>query len=98
LLAPCKQIASAETETEKRQIKESKASLSESKLSDFDTFWEAYDKKVDRPASERAWKKANVNADIAVYVVDCCQEIYRSNARQEIPQKPGNMDKRQVLG
>lgn len=56
-------------------------------LAGFDAFWDAYDKKVDRPASEKAWKKAKVKPEeleavlqaTRAYVVATPDKTYRKN-------------------
>jgi len=57
MISSCYQsdVLETETETEKRQRREETDTLF-----GFDDFWNAYDKKVERPAAIRAWKKAKV--------------------------------------
>ena len=56
-------------------------------LDGFDQFWDAYDKKVDRPASEKAWKRAKIKTEeveaivkaARAYVVATPDKTYRKN-------------------
>ena len=53
----------------------------------FDEFWNAYDKKVDRPAAERAWRKISINDErlakilqsATAYVKATPDKLYRKN-------------------
>lgn len=53
----------------------------------FDVFWGAYDKKVERPAAEKSWKRLSPGAElleriiaaVAVYVASTPDKTYRKN-------------------
>ena len=82
MLAECLQVAIPETETERETEKET-----ESADAEFESFWDAYDKKVGLPQAKKSWKRLKVNDDlfskimesVEAYVLATPDKAYRKH-------------------
>ena len=52
----------------------------------FDEFWNAYDKKVERPAAERAWRKIKLTDELLRTILDAAK-LYRLSTPDKIYRK-----------
>ena len=43
-------------------------------LFDFEKFWDVYDKKVEKPAAEKAWKKLSMDDDLFALIIDAAKK------------------------
>jgi hypothetical protein len=69
--SPCHQLGPSETEAYTKEIETYNTETELCALSDFETFWKAYPKKIGKKAAEQAWRKAKDKPN----VVDTLQAI-----------------------
>jgi uncharacterized protein YdaU (DUF1376 family) len=54
--------------------KELKIKNDKNTLFDFEKFWNVYDKKVEKPAAEKAWKKISLDDDLFYLIIDAAKK------------------------
>lgn len=54
----------------------------------FDDFWNAYDKKVAKPAAEKAWKKIKPNDDLLITILQSARKYVQSTPNKQYRKDP----------
>lgn len=71
-----------ETETETEREKETDA------LDGFDEFWTIYDKKIEKPQAEKAWKKAKPSVELQLQIYAAARQYVQSTPDKKYRKNP----------
>lgn len=87
VLASCLQSAIPETEGESEKEAKKKTEK-ETEDSSFIDFWNVYDKKVAKPAAEKAWKKIKPNDDLLITILQSARKYVKSTPNKQYRKDP----------